>query len=163
MAGAPRTARASSSLSFQLSPKQSASRRSVFELVRGAPSKVGLFPLLLYHSVGYSLKNAGMLMADPIPTFTHVVRALREFPRLAYLHVVEPRVEGTVTVEASAHNAGHSNDFIRELWGGGGRRLISTGGYTRASALERAEHGEIIAFGRPFLANVRVHSGSIVR
>ncbi|KAJ6563956.1 hypothetical protein B0H19DRAFT_1285056 [Mycena capillaripes] len=96
----------------------------------------------------------GMLMADPIPTFTYLVCALRnDFPRLAYLHIVEPRVEGPLTVEASAHNAGHSNDFIRALWGGGTRRLISAGGYTRVSALERAERGEIIAFGRPFLAN----------
>ncbi|KAF7352049.1 FMN-linked oxidoreductase [Mycena venus] len=96
----------------------------------------------------------GMLMADPIPTFTHLVCALRnDFPRLAYLHIVEPRVEGALTVEASAHNAGHSNDFIRALWGGGMRRLISAGGYTRVSALERAEQGEIVAFGRPFLAN----------
>ncbi|KAJ7856298.1 FMN-linked oxidoreductase [Mycena leptocephala] len=93
----------------------------------------------------------GMLMEDPVPTFTHVVRALREVPRLAYLHIVEPRVEGATTVEASAHNAGHSNDFIRELWGA--RTLISAGGYTRAQALDRAERGEIIAFGRLFLAN----------
>jgi NADPH2 dehydrogenase len=93
-------------------------------------------------------------MENPIPTFAHVVRALREFPRLAYLHIIEPRVEGTTTVEASAHNAGHSNDFIRELWGS--RTLISAGGYTRAQALDRAERGEIIAFGRLFLANVRL-------
>ncbi|KAJ7903086.1 FMN-linked oxidoreductase [Mycena leptocephala] len=93
----------------------------------------------------------GILMENPIPTFAHVVRALREFPRLAYLHIIEPRVEGTTTVEASAHNAGHSNDFIRELWGS--RTLISAGGYTRAQALDRAERGEIIAFGRLFLAN----------
>ncbi|KAJ7800195.1 hypothetical protein B0H14DRAFT_1695551 [Mycena olivaceomarginata] len=93
----------------------------------------------------------GMLMADPIPTFTHLVRALAAYPRLAYLHIVEPRVEGSTTVDASTHNAGHSNDFIRALWGA--RTLISAGGYTRASALERAEQGDIIAFGRPFLAN----------
>jgi NADPH2 dehydrogenase len=102
-----------------------------------------------------------MLMEDPVPTFTHVVRALREVPRLAYLHIVEPRVEGATTVEASAHNAGHSNDFIRELWGA--RTLISAGGYTRAQALDRAERGEIIAFGRLFLANVClvVHFGCV--
>lgn len=94
-------------------------------------------------------------MADPIPTFTHVVRALLAFPRLAYLHIVEPRTEGPVTVEASAHNAGHSNDFIRALWAAPSRTLISAGGHTRESALARAEHGELVAFGRAFLANVR--------
>ncbi|KAJ7354233.1 hypothetical protein DFH08DRAFT_984601 [Mycena albidolilacea] len=125
--------------------------RLLLDIVSGIATAIGESKVGVRISPWSSFQ--GMLMADPIPTFTHVVRALREFPRLAYLHVVEPRVEGTVTVEASAQNAGHSNDFIRELWGGGGRRLISTGGYTRASALEQAEQGEIIAFGRPFLAN----------
>ncbi|KAJ6564096.1 hypothetical protein B0H19DRAFT_1219718 [Mycena capillaripes] len=90
---------------------------------------------------------------DPRRSPTYLVSALRnDFPRLVYLHIVEPRVKSSLTVEASAHNVGHSNDFIRALWGGGTRKLISAGGYTRASALERAERGEIIAFGRPFLA-----------
>ncbi|KAJ7131389.1 hypothetical protein C8R44DRAFT_613292 [Mycena epipterygia] len=93
----------------------------------------------------------GMLMEDPVPTFTHVVQSLLTFPRLAYLHIVEPRTEGAVTVEASPHNVGHSNDFIRSLWRG--RTLIAAGGYTRRSALAAAERGELIAFGRPFLAN----------
>ncbi|KAJ7854700.1 NADH:flavin oxidoreductase/NADH oxidase [Mycena olivaceomarginata] len=74
----------------------------------------------------------GMLMADPIPTFTHLVR----------LH---HRSTPARTTRATP------NDFIRALWGA--RTLISAGGYTRASALERAEQGDIIAFGRPFLAN----------
>ncbi|KAJ7232636.1 hypothetical protein B0H12DRAFT_1223150 [Mycena haematopus] len=91
----------------------------------------------------------GMLMADPIPTFTHLVRALREFPRLAYLHMIEPRVVGDSDVDVLNHS--HSNEFIRDLWGG--RTLISAGGYNRATALDRAERGEIIAFGRAFLAN----------
>ncbi|KAJ7113245.1 FMN-linked oxidoreductase [Mycena crocata] len=93
----------------------------------------------------------GMLMEDPIPTFSHVVRSLRAFPLLAYLSIIEPRVAGNITVEATADNARHSNDFIREIWGT--RTLISGGAYTRETALERAENGEIIAFGRAFLAN----------
>ncbi|KAF7376948.1 FMN-linked oxidoreductase [Mycena sanguinolenta] len=95
----------------------------------------------------------GMLMTDPIPTFTYLVRALREFPQLAYLHIIEPRIEGAGDWDVGVHNDWHSNEFIRELWGD--RTLISAGGYTRASALGRAERGEIIAFGRAFLANVR--------
>ncbi|KAJ7136430.1 hypothetical protein C8R43DRAFT_1097940 [Mycena crocata] len=90
-----------------------------------------------------------MLMEDPIPTFSHVVRSLRAFPRLAYLSIIEPRVAGNITVEATADNARHSNDFIREIWGT--RTLISGGAYTRETALERAETGEIIALGGPSL------------
>ncbi|KAJ7083910.1 hypothetical protein C8R43DRAFT_909410 [Mycena crocata] len=93
----------------------------------------------------------GMLMDDPIPTFSHVVKSLLAFPRLAYLHIIEPRVVGTTTVLLTAENAHQSNDFIRAIWGE--RTLISAGGYTRETALERAERGELIAFGRSFLAN----------
>ncbi|KAF7376949.1 FMN-linked oxidoreductase [Mycena sanguinolenta] len=93
----------------------------------------------------------GMLMTDPVPTFTYLVRALREFPQLAYLHIIEPRIVASGDWDVGVHNDWHSNEFIRELWGN--RTLISAGGYTRASALDRAERGEIIAFGRAFLAN----------
>ncbi|KAJ6631947.1 hypothetical protein B0H10DRAFT_2159550 [Mycena sp. CBHHK59/15] len=107
----------------------------------------------------------GMLMEDPIPTFSYVVRTLRDpfpswegvtpglgIPTLAYLHIIEPHTEGSVTVEWSADNQHHSNDFIREIWGT--RPLISAGGYSRESAMARAdETGEMIAFGSVFLAN----------
>ncbi|KAJ7788348.1 hypothetical protein B0H14DRAFT_3115943 [Mycena olivaceomarginata] len=73
--------------------------------------------------------HQGMLMEDPIPTFTHL----------------------QLTLVVDEHNEWHSNDFIRELWGN--RTLISAGGYNRTTALDRAERGEIVAFGRPFLAN----------
>ncbi|KAJ7745581.1 FMN-linked oxidoreductase [Mycena maculata] len=97
------------------------------------------------------LHDPGMLMADPVPTFTHLARALAARPHLAYLSVVEPRVSGASDVDASAENAAQSNDFLRALWAP--RTLISAGGYNRASALARAEVGELVAFGRHFLAN----------
>jgi hypothetical protein len=93
---------------------------------------------------------ADMYFADPKPTYAYIVSELRaRFPELAYLHVVEPRVDGTSTVEVKD---GYSNDFIRDIWGD--RPLISAGGYTRATAIAAAEKGELIAFGRPYLANV---------
>ncbi|KAJ7146456.1 hypothetical protein C8R44DRAFT_837130 [Mycena epipterygia] len=87
---------------------------------------------------------------DPKPTYAHLVTQLRErYPDLAYVHVVEPRVDGAETVDV---NKGYSNDFIREIWGD--RRLISAGGYTRETAIAAAEEkGDLIAFGRPYIAN----------
>ncbi|KAJ6483968.1 hypothetical protein C8R45DRAFT_829811 [Mycena sanguinolenta] len=79
-------------------------------------------------------------MTDPFPTFKYLVRSLREFPLLAYLHIIEPRIEGSGDWDAC-----HSNEFIRELWGD--RTLISAGGYTRATALDRAERGEVLRLG----------------
>ncbi|KAI0362489.1 FMN-linked oxidoreductase [Trametes cingulata] len=91
-----------------------------------------------------------MRMRDPIPTFTHLVRRLRDnFPQLAYLHVIESGVMAFLDVPSGE---GDSNDFIRDIWLP--QPLISAGRYTRSSAIERAEHtGELIAFGRLFISN----------
>ena len=42
-----------------------------------------------------------MGMTDPIPTFSYFVKRLKELqPDFAYVHVIDPRVEGPVTVGA---------------------------------------------------------------
>lgn len=47
-----------------------------------------------------------------------------------------------------------SNDSLREVWGS--RPFISAGGYNREHALEIAEKkGDLIAFGRDYIPNVR--------
>jgi NADPH2 dehydrogenase len=90
-------------------------------------------------------------MSDPKPTFSYIVSQLRDkYPSLGYVHLVEPRVQGIFTVD---HPSEESNDFLREIWAP--RPLISAGGYTRELSLEVAEKkGDLIAFGRPFIANV---------
>ncbi|KAK7451304.1 hypothetical protein VKT23_012646 [Stygiomarasmius scandens] len=99
-----------------------------------------------------------MKMDDPKPTFSYVVSEIKKaHPTLSYVHVVEPRAKGQDILEKDP--AGESNDFIREIWTSpesdeNGRRLISAGGYTRDLATKIAdEKGDIIAFGRPFIAN----------
>ncbi|KAH9945547.1 NADH:flavin oxidoreductase/NADH oxidase [Amylocystis lapponica] len=91
-----------------------------------------------------------MRMADPEPTFSYLVeRLVEKHSDLAYVHVIEPRVSG-----AADRNVlqGESNDFIRKLWAP--RPLVSAGGHTRRTALEAAERpGELVAFGRLFIAN----------
>ena len=100
-----------------------------------------------------------MKMSDPRPTFGYLVGALRDkHPKMAYLHVTEPRVSGNMDVTP---NADENNDFLREIWNGGEggeeRIFISAGGYTRDTALRTAEDkGGLIAFGRLYISNVRV-------
>ncbi|KAI0362490.1 FMN-linked oxidoreductase [Trametes cingulata] len=91
-----------------------------------------------------------MRMKDPIPTFSYMVKRLRDqLPDLAYIHVVEPGVLGYIDVD---HEKYESNDFIRDIWHP--RPLISAGRYDRESAIKRAEEtGDLIAFGRRFIAN----------
>ncbi|KAJ7146449.1 hypothetical protein C8R44DRAFT_600605 [Mycena epipterygia] len=88
---------------------------------------------------------------NPKPTYAHLVTQLRErYPDFAYVHIVEPRADGTETVKEVKE--GYSNDFIRDIWGD--RRLISAGGYTRETAIAAAEEkGDLIAFARPYIAN----------
>ncbi|KAF5383488.1 hypothetical protein D9757_006098 [Collybiopsis confluens] len=105
-----------------------------------------------------------MRMSDPIPTFSYLVSQLKDlYPKLAYLHVIEPGIEGSSYSESTSSV---SNDFLREIWLP--RPLITAGRYTRETALKTVERsktrmkavgllqdvgGELIAFGKPFLAN----------
>ncbi|KAF7329451.1 hypothetical protein MKEN_00207200 [Mycena kentingensis (nom. inval.)] len=79
---------------------------------------------------------------NPIPTFSYIASSLAAAqPKLSYLHVVEPRAIGDNVLDAPEHSETDSNDFIRDIWtpSGSGRVLISAGGYTRQTALARAE------------------------
>ena len=99
-----------------------------------------------------------MGMENPIPQFAHLVSELkRQFPELAYLHVIEPRSWGPFFPVMEG-----SNDFIRAIWSP--KALISAGGYTRELAIEAARKAsssgstELIAFGRHFIANVSINN-----
>ncbi|KAF8998420.1 hypothetical protein BDQ17DRAFT_1247767 [Cyathus striatus] len=101
-----------------------------------------------------------MRMKDPIPQFAHFVSTLKHAqPDLAYLHLIEPRIAGpdgdehdTSNLHSGNDSVAESNDFLRAIWKP--KALISAGGYIRESALIRAEEkGDIIAFGRRFIAN----------
>ena len=93
-----------------------------------------------------------MGMEDPIPTFTEFATRVRDvYPNFAWLHIVEPRVNGYQSREVKP---GESNDFLRGIWGS--RPLIATGGFDREDAINTAEQrGGLIGFGRYFVANVR--------
>lgn len=86
----------------------------------------------------------------PIPQFSYVVEQLekrgREGKRLAYLSLVEPRVNGNQDVEARG-----SNDFIDSIWSG---VLMKAGGLVH-SAREVAQKDDrtIVALGRYFISN----------
>lgn len=106
--------------------------------------------------------ETGMHMKHPQPQFAHFVSRLRElYPRLSYLHVVEPRVAGTMDRKVLAWE---SNDFLRVIWKGpdneaNGSVYLSAGGYTPQTAIDDAENkGDLIAFGRLYIPNVSTHS-----
>jgi len=92
-----------------------------------------------------------MYMKDPKPVHAYLAEQLRSrYPNMSHLHVVEPRVDGSATLDVIPE--GFSNDFLREIWRP--QRFISAGGYTRQTAIETAEEkGDLIAFSRAYIAN----------
>ncbi|KAJ7155046.1 NADH:flavin oxidoreductase/NADH oxidase [Mycena filopes] len=87
-----------------------------------------------------------MGMSDPLPTFSYVVsQVAARHTDLAYLHLVEPRINGNVNRE-EVLGAHETNEPLHALWAP--RPLIRAGAFTRESALEAAESGDLIAFGR---------------
>jgi NADPH2 dehydrogenase len=103
-----------------------------------------------------------MGMKDPLPTFTTFIERIRDtHPNLAYIHVVEPRLDGDGAIDSdlTSENRTHSNDALRKIWGD--RPYIAAGGVDRASAINMVEkYGGLVAFGRPFIANVSRVFGS---
>ena len=115
---------------------------------------------------------ADMRMEDPIPTFSYLVRQLKErFPDLAYLHAVshetvltKPPKDLAVSMPTMGEPAARgalltcwpplqTADFIQKIWKP--LPFITTGAYTREKGLEIAETtGALIGYGVLFLANV---------
>ncbi|KAG8903072.1 hypothetical protein FRB99_003778 [Tulasnella sp. 403] len=93
-----------------------------------------------------------MRMPDPIPTFAHVIKTIRDrFPRFAYMHLTESRITG----DEDSENGTESLDFARAIWQEKGERpFLVAGGHTPKTAAEVVErHGGAVAFGRYFIAN----------
>ena len=93
-------------------------------------------------------------MKDPLPTFTTLIERVRDtHPNFAYIHVVEPRVNGVAESDLTDENRAQSNEVLRKIWGD--RPYIAAGGMDGATAIQTVEkHGGLVAFGRHFIANV---------
>ncbi|KAF8139847.1 NADH:flavin oxidoreductase/NADH oxidase [Boletus edulis] len=96
---------------------------------------------------------------NPRPTFGYLVTALRDrHPKLAYLHVIEPRVPAGPSDTDTALNPDENNDILRDIWNGGEggeeRAFIAAGGHIREKALRTAEDKggqrlrEAVGYGR---------------
>ncbi|KZD04097.1 alkene reductase [Oceanibaculum pacificum] len=84
--------------------------------------------------------------SDPMALFSHVIERISGFG-LAYLHLIEGETAGS---RDSADRAS-----VRALRGRFGGRYMANNGYDRYLAICAAETGaaDLIAFGRPYIAN----------
>lgn len=92
---------------------------------------------------------ANMSDSDPKALFTYVAQQLDRF-NLAYLHIVEPRVQGNIDVEIP--DMALSASYFRTVYNG---TIISAGGHTceTGEATLAAGHADLIAYGRLYIAN----------
>lgn len=93
----------------------------------------------------------GMGMKDPRPQFSHFVSELKKL-NLAYIHLVESRIDGNADVEAT-----EKVDFLVDLWDNQSPVLLA-GGFRQESALRAADKeykdkNILIVFGRYFISN----------
>lgn len=95
-------------------------------------------------------KFQAMKMDDPKPGFSYLVTELKAF-KLAYLHLVESRISGDSTVEAT-----EKVNFLIDIWGKTSPIFIA-GGFVPETALravkEYQENNVCIVFGRYFTSN----------
>ena len=86
-------------------------------------------------------------MDDPKPTFAYLVRRIKELhPNFAFLDASE--------VERP-RDGKESNDFLRDIWAP--KVFMSNSGYDRQKGMDLADRtGGLVAYGRYFLANVRL-------
>lgn len=123
--------------------------RLLFEVVDAVSAEVGAV------NVGVRLTPMGrfMGMGDDTPeaTFGHIAEHL-DGQNLAYLHLVEPAIVGTVKDEKYDPRWDAIIKLMRRRFNG---VLMLAGGYTLETAIQAIESGraDLIAFGRPFIAN----------
>lgn len=87
--------------------------------------------------------------SDPEGTFGYFAERLNAYG-LAYLHVIEPRVNGTETVSEGQPPV--ASTFLRKIFKG---PILAAGGFDRAGAQEILHRGnaDLVAFGRWFSSN----------
>src|ERR1700683_4927953 len=91
----------------------------------------------------------GMSDSNPQSLFSHVGIQLNQFG-LAYLHVIEPRVKGSVVIaEDEAPIAAHQ---FRKLFNG---KIIAAGGFEPDSGegIIKSRDADLVSFGRYFVSN----------
>lgn len=90
-------------------------------------------------------------MRDSNPTvqFTYVAEQLNRFG-LAYLHIIEPRVKGNLTIDEG--QAPIAAQQLRRVFKG---KIMAAGGFEPDTAETTIENGfaDAVAFGRHFVAN----------
>jgi len=87
--------------------------------------------------------------SDPVATFSYVAKVLDSY-KIAYLHVIEPRIKGDSTLHEGQGVV--AAKFLRPHFSG---PIIAAGGFTGETAEAIVQNGDadLVAFGRHFSSN----------
>jgi N-ethylmaleimide reductase len=120
--------------------------RFLLEVVEAVVAEFGADRIAV--RVSPSSTFGAMSDSDPVALYNYVAERLSEYG-LAYLHVVEPRVRGSVDLEGVVPVAAH--DLKQRFQG----TVSAAGGFDRdgAETILRAGDADLVAFGRHFIAN----------
>jgi N-ethylmaleimide reductase len=99
--------------------------------------------------VGPSGTFASMSDSDPIALFSYAAEQLNKFG-LAYLHIIEPRIKGSVEEEEGLEPV--ASMHLRKIFKG---TIIAAGGfdYDKGNAILEKGDADLVAYGRNFIAN----------
>ncbi|KAF7984526.1 hypothetical protein HWV62_13697 [Athelia sp. TMB] len=125
--------------------------RFALEVIKAVVDAVGEKKTAIRLSPWSKFQEMGM--ASPESQFTHLISNIRAlYPDFAYLHVVEPRVDGWADRATIPASQTEERDALYALWSP--KPLVSAGGHDRATGLETAQRtGALVAYGRLFIAN----------
>ncbi|KAF0094764.1 MAG: N-ethylmaleimide reductase [Puniceicoccaceae bacterium 5H] len=95
--------------------------------------------------------HGNIATSNRFDTYRYVIEELNRY-NLAYIHLVEPRVDGSQTVE-DRHAELYASKFRPHVKGD--TRIIAAGGHTRESGNEAIASGAVdaVAYGRLFISN----------
>ncbi|RBR17597.1 uncharacterized protein FIESC28_06421 [Fusarium coffeatum] len=97
----------------------------------------------------------GMREADPLSVFVPWAKAIvKAQPSLAFIHAVEPRIEGGSDSPDNVPKANDTLEPIREVVNSTGVKFIVAGGFTPETAIKHASQtDDLVGFGRYFIPN----------
>lgn len=99
--------------------------------------------------VGPSGTFGSMSDSDPLALFSYVAQQLNKY-KLAYLHIIEPRIKGAVEEVEGLEPV--ASMHLRKIFIG---TIIAAGGFDLEKGNQILEngHADLVAFGRDFIAN----------
>ena len=106
-----------------------------------------------YGTFGTMSGQDPLIVAQYAYVIGELEKRARDGKRLAYIHLVEPRVTNPFLTEGEGEDLGHTNDFVYSIWKGPIIRAGNLAMHPEAVKDMVKDGRTLIAYGRYFIAN----------